>query len=86
MDHRRLSELLVNLYPKEYIIYSPYSIQKDINDFLTNLYILSNSDYKSLLESLDSISGITFWKTFKIKYQRYLNIPVKVIPYTPKNI
>ncbi len=85
MDHRRLSELLVNLYPNEYVIYSPQSIQKEVNDFLTNLYLLSSQDYKSLTESLDQISGVLFWKTFKIKYQKYANNHVRVLPYTPSS-
>lgn len=41
MDHRRLAIVLVNIFPQEYVIYEPQSLNKDINDFLVNLYLLN---------------------------------------------
>jgi len=49
IDHRRLSELLVRVFPKMYKIGQPMAINKSINDFLVNLYELTWTDYNKLL-------------------------------------
>ena len=86
MDHRRLAEYLVKIYPKDYKICKPLSINPNIHEFLENLYGLTSNDYKKLLDTLDMQSKITWWRTMQIRYQRYSDVIVRVFPYVPKNI
>jgi len=78
MDHRRLAELLTKVFPKDYKIYFPASLNEDINEFLTNLYELTPLDYHKLLETLDATSKTTWWKTIQIRYQKYMIVPIKI--------
>lgn len=81
MDHRRLAEVLVKVFPSDYIIYQPEALQKEINDFLANLYLLTSDDYNTLLQSFDEISNVSFWGSFKIKYEEHLKNPLFIFPY-----
>ncbi len=85
IDHRRLSEVLVKSFPEHYVIYQPQALQKDIHDFLFNLYLLTANDYYTLLESLDANSGVDFWNSFKIRFQECLDKPLMILPYQPKS-
>lgn len=69
-DHRRLTEVLAKNFPKDYVIYQPHALQKDVHDFLFNLYLLTATDYKAMLESIDSSSGVDFWEGFNIRFQK----------------
>lgn len=69
-DHRRLADVLVKTFPKDYVIYQPNALQKDVHDFLSNLYLLIATDYKAMLESIDANSGVDFWESFNIRFQK----------------
>lgn len=49
MDHRRLTEFLAKLFPSDFALVYPHALQKEVHEFLTNIYILSNNDYQILL-------------------------------------
>lgn len=67
-DHRRLAEVLAKTFPNDYVIYQPHALQKDVHDFLCNLYLLTATDYKAMLESIDANSGVDIWEAFNIRF------------------
>lgn len=80
MDHRRLAEYLVKIFPQNYKICTPDSINPGVKEFLENLYGLTPQKYAKLLESLDAESKVSEWKIIRIRYQKYDKIPVKILP------
>mgnify|MGYP000853172266 CR=1 FL=1 len=61
LDHRRLSELLLHLFPKEYTIGSIDAFHVDEKEFLRKVYYLNDEDYVKCYLTLDSISNCTWW-------------------------
>ena len=72
IDHRRLTQILVRLFPKTYQCTDPRSMEPLTNQFLVNLYEMVPSDFNKLLELMDRQSQVTFWKTIHIRCQKML--------------
>lgn len=58
MDHRRLAEYLVRIFPNQYKICTPDALNLNVKEFLDNLYALPSIKYKKLLDSLDAESKV----------------------------
>ena len=62
LDHRRISELLIKLYPEKYTIGRIGSMRRDIHKFLHGIYELSTKLYYDLYRNVDRVSKITWWQ------------------------
>ena len=67
LDHRRLAEYLVHVNPKRYKIGAPLALDEEFCSFLQSMYKLSQERYRYMLEVMDKISGLTVWKSMRIK-------------------
>lgn len=73
LDHRRLSELLVNLYPTNYVCnYS--SLPKDQSQsFIISSYELTPKQYFEIYLQIDKISDIAWWSQIMTRYQERIH-------------
>jgi hypothetical protein len=53
LDHRRLSELIFNLYPEKYYIGEIYSENVEVFNFLVSCYDLQSDMYYKLYKNID---------------------------------
>ncbi len=67
LDHRRLSELLLHLFPKKYTLGTYEALHHDVKEFITKTYYLSNDDYVQAYLLLDEISECTWWSDIKLR-------------------
>ena len=70
IDHRRLAELLVGVRPERFVLGPVQALDKKINTFLGNLYELSGHEYSMVINRVDQVSGITWWKPLSIKFMK----------------
>jgi hypothetical protein len=71
----------VKVFPEDYVLYQPHALQREVKDFLANLYLLTSNDYTTLVDSLDAVSEVDFWKSFKVRFQEHLESPLLILPY-----
>lgn len=45
LDHRRLSELLIHLYPNKYTLGTYEALHHDVKEFISKTYYLNSDDY-----------------------------------------
>lgn len=68
MDHRRLSEWLLQLFPTHYSIGEPLALDSEISLFLKSMYDLPAQDYKHMLTIIDKLSKTQLWRNLQIKF------------------
>jgi hypothetical protein len=77
LDHRRISELLVNLFPAEYSLGPPESPHPKVREFLERMYDLSGEDYYNLYYKIDNISRVKWWGKILIVQEERLSSSYK---------
>lgn len=66
LDHRRMSQLLINLYPKHYYTGKVHSTDPNAAPFLKSLYEMNGEEYYRLFTKIDKISKIKWWSKILI--------------------
>jgi hypothetical protein len=61
LDHRRMSEILLHLFPGEYEIGEVRNSHPDINSFMAKMYEMEGGDYYHLFIKIDRISKVRWW-------------------------
>jgi hypothetical protein len=61
LDHRRIVELFVNLFPVEYAVGEVGSADGEVQNFLEKMYDLSGEEYYRLYTKIDNISKVKWW-------------------------
>jgi hypothetical protein len=77
LDHRRISELLINLFPAHYVIGNISNPHPEVQDFLEKMYDLSGEDYYKLYTKIDNISRVKWWGKILITQEERLSSSYK---------
>lgn len=77
LDHRRISELLINLFPTEYFLGPLDSPHPKVLEFLEKMYELSGEEYYNLYYKIDNISRVKWWGKILIVQEERLSSSYK---------